>query len=459
MPGHKGGLGAPPAGIELLGRAAYAADLSEVGGFDYLHHPQDALADAQARAARVFHADRSWFLVNGATVGNIAAVSAVVTDGDKILVARASHRSVYAALAISGANPVYLPPLRHDPLDGLFGISTSALERALEEDPAIRAVHLTSPNYYGFTIDLEEIAAIVHGRGIPLIVDEAHGTHFVFHPDLPKSALASGADIVVQSPHKTLGSLTQSSLLHAQGDRVSLARLDAMLQMFQSSSPSALLLVSLDVAITEMAEHGRAHLDKTIDLADSIRARLSRAQPGAYAYGDEVLGQAIVAYDPTKIVIDVARLGLSGLGAARLLKEKWRINPEFSDMRRMVFLLTSADTEQSADLLVEAITSLGASAEGTVARALVSRWPQHIPTLSVTPREGISREGHAYSMREALGRVSAEMIIPYPPGIPLIVAGEVVDEAVLAAVDQLRADGCRIVGPADASGATLRCID
>ena len=408
MPGHKGPQGAPPRGRRLLGDLVYEADLSELSGFDYLHGPGSALIEAQERAATLFGADQTWFLINGATVGNIAAICATVRDGETILVARDSHRSVYAGIAVSGAIPIYLAPARNEPIDGLYGIELDEVRAALVEHPEIRAIHVTSPSYYGFTTSVREVADLAHLHGIPLIVDEAHGAHFVFSDRFPLSALDCGADLVVQSPHKTLGSLTQSSLLHTQGGRVDLARVQSELGMLQSSSPSALLLVSLDVAVAEMQQNGAMHWNRALDYAKEIRSSLGDIQ-GIKVYGDEILNTpGIASYDPTKIVVDVDELGTTGFAAGRWLRSTWKINPEFCDLRRMVFSITIGDTASSKDLLISALRALAkspiAAQEHTT---VISRWPTTVPIAAISLRSARSSRSSAVRTPEAIGRVGS----------------------------------------------------
>jgi arginine decarboxylase len=462
MPGHKGGSGAPALGLELFGAAIYEADLSEMGGFDYLHHPESALLESQARAAALLGAKRSWFLVNGATVGNLAAILATVGEGDALLVARGSHRSVYAGLALSGARPIYLPPVAHDTLDGLFGIDLDEMRRALADPDEIRAIHVTSPSYYGLAVDIEAVAKMARAAGIPLIVDEAHGTHFALHPRFPRPALSAGADLVVHSPHKTLGSLTQSSLLHHQGGLVDPGRVDGLLQMLQSSSPSALLLVSLDLALAEMASEGEQRWEATIELAEHVRES-ARAIEGLRIYGPELLElPGIAAYDPVKLVVDVHDLGRGAPDAAAWLAANRGIRPEFSDLRRMVFSLTTGDDVKRAELLVDSLAALAADSRGrALGGGLVSRWPREVPEMALTPRSGglaTSVAAEDVELGLALGRIAAEMVVPYPPGIPLLVPGEVISAGVLEAIGQLTEAGCRIVGMADPSTSTIRCL-
>lgn len=460
MPGHKAGNGAPELGVELLGRAVYEADVSELGGFDYLHEPRSGIAAAQAQAAALLGAEHSWFLINGASVGNVAAICSTVADGEGLLVARDSHRSVYAGIAISGARPVYLRPVRNERLDGLFGIDPRAVQAALARDPGIRAVHVTSPNSYGFTVPMDEIAAIAARHGVPLIADEAHGTHFALHPDLPRHALAYGADVVVHSPHKSLGALTQAALLHHQGELVDPARISRNLQMLQSSSPSAPLLISLAVALDAMASGGHELWGRVLALAGLARQRL--AATGLVVHGADVaLSPGIGGFDPTKLTVDVSALGMTGFAAARWLQANRAINPESSDLRRLVFALTVGDREASVDLLGEALAALAAADRHEPrpgSSGIVSMWPAQIPAAELTPRLAAAAPNAAVAIGEAVGAVSAEMIVPYPPGVPLIVGGEVISAETVASVLQLLDHGCRMVGMSDPSGSTLRCM-
>jgi arginine/lysine/ornithine decarboxylase len=302
------------------------------------------------------------------------------------------------------------------------------------------------------------VLAVTTARDVPLIVDEAHGSHFVFNAAFPRPALSLGADLVVQSPHKTLGSLTQSSLLHLAGSRVDADRVDQALQMLQSSSPSALLLLSLDLAIAESAVRGEATWGRSIDYAVSVRAAL-RDIEGLHVYGDEIKGTpGIDDFDPTKLVVDVSRLAMSGQESAAWLKRNWRINPEFSDLRRIVFSITTGDDDESVELLTDALRALGRTEASTGSRVLMSQWPRESPALAVTPREGFAAPAEAVELDAALGRVAAEMIVPYPPGIPLLVPGELLTAAVIATLRQLLGAGCRMVGMADPTGASIRCL-
>lgn len=456
MPGHKSGHGAHPLARELIGAAAMGADLSELSGFGYLHSSSGSVALAQRNAARLFGAKQSYFLVNGATVGNIAAILATVHEGESLLMFRGSHRSVYAGLTLSGATPVYIDALADASLDLLTVGDVAIANAALRANKHVRAIHVTRPNYYGFCCDLAPYVAFAKAHGIPLIVDEAHGTHFAFHRRFPRSALACGADIVIQSPHKTLSSLTQSSLLHVNSARVDTQRLTQTLGMLQSSSPSTLLLLSLDIALAQMAENGDRLLSLAIDLAERARRAINSIS-GLRCYGDELIGCAgVAAFDPTKLVVDVSALSITGFGAQTWLGQHHKISPEFADLRRLVFSMTIGDNEQSVASLLTALTDLSGSdtavhRHGREGVATAMRRP----TIAMTPHQANRRRLITMDRREAIGHVAAEFVIPYPPGIPLLVPGEVIDEPALRLIETLIHVGCKIVGTEDAA---MRCL-
>ena len=462
MPGHRGGAGASDAARALLGRAALAADVTELQGLDYLHDAQHELAAAQARAAGVFGADRTWFLVNGATVGNLVAVLAIASAGehdrDDVIVMRASHRSTYGGITLAGARPRYLVSGYDDDLAMALAPTVDEASSLLAANPGARAIHLTSPSYYGVCADVAAFAELAHAHGVPLIVDEAHGTHFASGaPGLPSSALACGADLVVQSPHKTLSSLTQSSLLHVRGDLVEHDVVDRWLGILQSTSPSSLLLASLDLAIDAFEAAGAPPWERAVATADETRARLSMLS-GVVVLGAELVGRGgVAAIDPTKVVIDVSGTGRNGYDVARSMTATHGCYPEFADPRRIVVSIGPADDAMTVDLLVAAIAAaLDALPSRGSAAPRAGR--QALPHAPLTPRQASGRAGEPVAVASAAGRLAAEYVIPYPPGVPLAVPGERLDADLLATLAELRAAGARIVGPVDRSGGTLRCL-
>ena len=458
MPGHRGGAGASAAARALLGPVAFAADVTELQGLDYLHDARHELAAAQARAARVFGADRTWFLVNGATVGNLAAVLAVASAGEDLIVMRASHRSTYGGITLAGARPRYLVSGYDDDLAMALAPTVDEARSLLAADPATRAIHITSPSYYGVCADVAAFAELAHRHRVPLVVDEAHGAHFASGArGLPPSALTLGADLVVQSPHKTLSSLTQSSLLHVRGDLVEHDVVDRWLGILQSTSPSSLLLASLDLAIDAFEIGGAAPWERAVATADEARASLC-ALGGVAVLGDELVGRGGVgALDPTKVVIDVSGAGRTGYDVARSMTATHGCYPEFADPRRIVVSIGPADDATTVGLLVAAITAaLDAPSGHAPRRPRAGRLA--LPPAPLTPREASVRGSQPVTVAAAAGRVVAEYVIPYPPGVPLAVPGERLDAELLATLAGLHTAGARIVGPVDRSGATLRCL-
>ena len=267
VPGHKRGQGISDSLRYLLGEGVFQADIPELPELGSLFAPDEAMAKAQILASEAFGADRTWFLVNGSTCGIIAAIAATCNPGDKIIVPRNAHQSVIMGLIISGAVPIFLNP-EYDPTwDLVLSITPEALEDALQRNSGVKAVLLVYPTYHGVCGDIESIATITHRHNIPLLVDEAHGAHLKFHPTLPPSALSVGADLTVQSTHKVLGAMTQASMLHLQGDRIDPQKIAQALQLVESTSPSYLLLASLDGARQQIALEGEKLLTQTIDLA------------------------------------------------------------------------------------------------------------------------------------------------------------------------------------------------
>ena len=484
MPGHKGGPGASALARSLLGQAAFHADVSEMGGYDYLHAPEGALAEAQAAAAALFGAEQTFFLVNGSTVGNQAAILACCGDGDALVMLRGSHRSVYAGAMLAGAVPSYVPMEYDVERDGWFLGDVSALTSLADRSrPSglsgltgplgpfggrLAAVHVTRPNYYGMAADLAPWVEFAHERGVPLIVDEAHGSHFGFDSRLPASALSLGADIVIQSTHKTLGALTQASMLHVgigAGGRVDAGRIARALQMLQSSSPSALLTISLDLARDALETAGAAALDGVIDLAQTLRGAAALL-PGF---------SPVRTDDLTKVVIDVAGTGRSGFAVAVALRSEEGVWVELADFRRIVLSITAGDDSDSVAIVAEALRRVHArgSSEATVPNATVAANAPSapaapdpdrplpsmpLPAMVVPLRRAERAPDEVVGLGRAVGRVVAEFVIPYPPGIPLVVPGERIDNEVLAALARFIEAGCRIVGPHDPTLGTLRVI-
>ena len=449
MPGHKQRGGFHPLAPTVLGGPALRNDVSEMGGFDYLHSPESSLVDAQQRSAHIFGARRTFFLVNGSTVGNLAAILSQVADGDHVLALRGSHRSVYSAIGLAGASPRYVPMIFDRENHGWF----VAAPPPLRLDIIPRLIHVTRPNYYGMAVDLAPYRRLADATDAVLVVDEAHGTHFGADPRLPESALHQGADIVVQSTHKTLSALTQSSMLHVGEDpqgRVNVAALGQTLSMLQSSSPSALLTMSLDLAAHEHARNNFAATRRVVDLAIDTRNRLN-----AKLRTVQLFEAPDIQNDPTKLVFDLQHLAMSGFDARSwLLKEG--IGVELADHRRIVCSLTVGDDEATAQLLIDSVVAL----DTTRHRGSLVLAPPELaePVVAMRPREALHRKSEVVATDDATDRICSEYVIPYPPGIPLIAPGERVTTNVLDALQSFRNAEARIVGPASPTVETLLVV-
>ncbi|MBI1282167.1 MAG: aminotransferase class I/II-fold pyridoxal phosphate-dependent enzyme [Anaerolineaceae bacterium] len=461
MPGHKFIAELNPQITDFMGETAFEADLNEISpGVDYLHASKGSLLEAQRLAAEAVGADRSYFLINGSTVGNQASMLAAVHDGQTVIVPRAAHRSVYAGLILSGANPIYVPPVYHPQVEFPLAVPLEIVRDLLAANPDARAIQITSPNYYGYLSDVGGMANLAHEHNIPLLVDEAHGAHLPFHPDLPPSGVQVGADLVVQSSHKTVGALTQAALLHLNGSRIVAAHLEQILSMMQSSSPSVLLTASLDAARQQMATQGYELLTTTIQLAAYARQSIRKIS-GLWCYGDELVGETgIFAHDPTKLVIRVVDSSMNGHVFAEHLAQEYNLYGEFVDPKHIICSITIADNEQRIDYLLNALRAVAAKGKLTATSSVNQHLKApHVPEMVINPRQANFAVSKRIPLAQAVGEICAEQIMPYPPGIPLLLPGERIDSDMLDYLHYIKAQGIKIVGPEDTSLEFVRVID
>lgn len=448
-PGHKGGQGLPEPLLELLGPAASFDICDEVEDPTLGHDWDAAVEEAEVLAARLYRVDRSFFLVNGTTSGIQALLLAVLRPGDEVILPRDAHWSAVSGLIMTGAIPVYLPT-PFDPQLGVPGIpEPSAYEAALAAHPQAKALFMINPNYYGIAGRVAEVAALAHRHGIPLLVDEAHGPHLPFHSALPLSALEAGADGVAHSVHKLLGALTQASLLHVCGLRLDPERVAGALRLVTSTSPNPLLCVSLDAARWQMARQGEELVGRTLRLALDVRRELSRI-PGLKVWGLEALGRpGYYDLDPTKVTVDVSGLGITGYTAERMLRSLG-VQIELSDFTRVLALITIGDTPATADRLVDAFRRLASrllpetEERGMAEQRLLASMHLPAPQVVVPPREAFFARTQWVEWDQAAGRVAAEWIAPYPPGIPLVSPGEVVTPEVIEAIHRFSEAGAHL---------------
>lgn len=446
MPGHKRNTGL------VSGPEPYGVDITEIDGFDNLSEAEGLLREKMEQAAECFHADRTFYLVNGSSGGILTGIFAATRQGDTVLVARNCHKSVYHAMELRELTPVYLQP-EVCPGTGICkGIRAAAVAQALQEHPEVTLVLLTSPTYEGMLSEVAEIAELAHAHGIPLMVDEAHGAHLGFHPFFGKNSNEHSADLVVQSVHKTLPSLTQTALLHVNGSRVKVGRVERFWKMFQTSSPSYLLMASIDRCVRLLKEQGE-------ELFSRHAARLERFYRETEALTRlkrlpmEVPGEP---RDAAKLVISTENISMTGPELYDILRSDYGIQPEMAAGQYVICMTTIADTPEGFWRLTEALLAVDADAVPVQKKALpplaeqtFSGSPQlfaklpkrRLPAVTARdcPQEWVPWEA-------AAGRIVGEYIFLYPPGIPLLVPGEVLGAREQELLRQYEQQGLQVHG-------------
>lgn len=455
-PGHKRGRGISPKLAECCGYTVFQSDLPELPELDNLFAPQGVIQESQELAADAFGAARTWFLVNGSTCGIAAAILATCDTGDKIILPRNVHQSAIAGLILSGAIPIFVNPEYNSRLDVTCSITLEGVEAALKQHPDVKAVMMVYPTYDGICGDVEEVANLTHKYNIPLLVDEAHGAHFAFHPQLPKSALTAGADLTVQSIHKTLGALTQASMLHIQGDRIDPDRLSKSLQLVQSSSPSYLLLASLDAARQQIAVEGKQLMSRTLQLAEIARNKINQI-PGLSVLELTYPTPGFVALDKTRLTVNVSGLGLTGFAADEILVELGVI-AELPSLQNLTFIISLGNTVADIQQLVQAFITLATEYKQDELIAAGDRTYNLASQLAITPRQAFYASTETLPIEQTRDRICGELVCPYPPGIPILMPGEIVTHEALAYLQQVQSLGGKICGCADSSLKTLKVI-
>ncbi|MFC4601940.1 aminotransferase class I/II-fold pyridoxal phosphate-dependent enzyme [Cohnella hongkongensis] len=459
IPGHKKGSGMDPEYRDYIGQNVLDIDLINIAPLDDLHQPTGVILEAQQLAADAFGADATYFSVQGTSTAIMTMILAVCGTGDKIIVPRNVHKSVLSAIIFAGARPVFLSPVRDTNLGIDHGVSTRSVRRALERHPDASALLVINPTYYGVCANLKEIVDLAHEYDIPVLVDEAHGALIHFSDELPMSAMQAGADMAATSVHKLGGSMTQSSILNLRKGLVNPLRVQTILSLLTTTSTSYPLLASLDTARRQLAIRGRELAERTLRLARLGREEINRI-PGLYCFGDELLGEeATYDYDPTKLTVHVRHLGITGYDAENWLREHYKLEVELSDMYNILCLITPGDDEASIGILIEALRALS---EAYYAKskeiAEVDVVIPEIPHLALTPRDAFYGETERVPFKESAGRIIAEFIYVYPPGIPILLPGEVISQDNIDyIVDHLEV-GLPVKGPEDRSVTHVKVI-
>lgn len=439
MPGHKRNKG-------MAGGLPYEIDITEIDGFDDLHHAEGILKAAEERAAQLYHAEESHFLINGSTVGILSAILGSTRRGDKILVARNCHKSVYHAIYMNELSPVYIYPefLVRSHING--EVREEDIEAALAKEPDVRAVMIVSPTYDGVVSDVRAIAKIVHRRGIPLIVDEAHGAHFGFGKYFPENANTCGADIVIHSLHKTLPSMTQTALIHMNGRLVKRSRVRRYLHMLQSSSPSYVLMASMDTCMEFLEERGAEAFEKYERSLQNLREKLRGLKNLKLVETEH--------FDPSKIIISTLGCDIGSQELYQILLEKYHLQMEMKAESYIVAMTSVCDTKEGFDRLSKALEEIDGNVREIkeAQECIYSRLPHPEYVCSSAEVDEMPEEAFEVRAWEQCGEmVSAEFAYLYPPGIPLLVPGERVDAEIIRCLCHYREMGFEVEG-AEVSG-------
>jgi len=447
-PGHKSGKGIATRFRKFVGPRVFTIDLTTLDEVDSLQNPTGVIKEAQELAARSAGADRSYFLVNGTTVGNHAMVASTTGPGDKVIIARNCHRSVLTGLIMSGAQPIFFQPAFDRNLKLTLNVTFEAAKQAIDANPGARALLITSPNYYGLCADIGKIIPYAHEKGLIVFVDEAHGPHLKFNPKLPICALEAGADLCVQSTHKIVGGMTQASMLHAKAERINIDDVTNTLKLLQTTSPSYILMASLDLARMQMATEGKKLLNRTIKLAEDARAEINKI-PGITCFTKEQAKAAGMAdMDVTKLTITVSDMGLSGYHVSHVLNTRFGIQVEMADPFHVLVIVSIGDRQDDLNLLVESLRVI--AMETGLQGALLPLDKVHPPMLqnrfAMTPRKAFYSDSELVNVNDAAGRVSTEIVTVYPPGIPLLVPGEEISREAIDYLQNMAGLGAIIDG-------------
>jgi arginine/lysine/ornithine decarboxylase len=457
VPGHKNGRIFNKFNYKNFTKYMLNMDTTEIDGTDYLHNPSGIIKEAQDQAKKLFKSDETFFLVNGSTSGIYSMIMACTSPGDEIIVSRDCHHSVMNSLFLADLKPIFIYP-KIDLFQGIaLGVSPDEIENALQSNPHVKAVVVTYPTYYGIASDLKKIADIVHKYDKILLVDEAHGAHLGLSDRLPKTALACGADAVVQSTHKTLPSFTQSAMLHLQGKRIDLERVKFMLRMHQSSSPSYLLLASLDLARNIYENHGRCLMEELLENIEDFRNKMQNLE-GSFILGKEVEGKHFVKeVDLTRIWISLCNWGVSGYELNTKLRSHFNIQMELSNLHGALGIATIGSIKKDFEELYCALEIMGKEKKKKNDYRVES-FGDLKPRGVYTLRQAFYKEKKKILLEESRGQISGEYIIPYPPGIPILTPGEVIDGNIINYLQAISRQQATILGLTNREGLWINVI-
>ncbi|WP_113802792.1 aminotransferase class I/II-fold pyridoxal phosphate-dependent enzyme [Garciella nitratireducens] len=447
VPGHKHGKGLAEL-AEYLGPKVLEVDVNAMECLDNICNPIGVIKEAEDLAAKAYGGEHAYFLVNGTSSGVQAMILACCNPGDKIILPRNAHKSAISAIILSGAIPIYIQPEIQDRLGIAMGVSLESVKNAIEEHPDAKAIFMINPTYYGVVSDLQSIVTLAHQKGMLVLADEAHGAHMHFHEEFPLSAIAAGADMSAISIHKTGGSLTQSSLLVLNSKKVAAESVKSVLNLTQTTSASYLLMISLDIARKQLATKGKELLDGVLELSRYARNQINEIG-GYYAFGKELIGTpGTYDFDESKLGINVKDLGLTGYEIERILKIEYNIQVEIADLSNILCIISLGDQRKSIDILIQALKDIKKKYGKQQAKDIITP-PLRNPELIVSPRDAYYSLKRVVKLRDAIGEVSGESIMAYPPGIPVITPGEKITEEIVDYIEALKEQRSMLQGTED----------
>lgn len=444
MPGHKRNT------VLMQMDNPYGIDITEIEGFDNLHQPEEILRNLSKRLATLYGAKKSFPLVNGSTSGLLAGISAATKQGDAILIARNSHKSVYHAAMLRGLKPIYCYPQKVDHLPINGGISPENIEDLLMKYPEIRLVVITSPTYEGVVSDIKAIAEIVHRYHALLLVDEAHGAHFGFHNAFPKSAVTQGGDIIIQSLHKTLPAMTQSAVLHCNREEL-YSKLQKYLAVYQSSSPSYVLMAGIDRCISLLEEQGNELFEKYTDLLQGFYASMSGLNYLKLVDPSLVGKFGVSDFDQSKLTIVLKGTGIRGHELQTMLREQFHIELEMAALDYILGMTSIADTKEGLERFYKALQAIDGMLDLSIEnnKSVLTGYEgylESLPEIIMLPGEAMESQSKAVKFKESVGRISAAFISQFPPGVPLLVPGERISKELVDYIDTIKQVGFTITG-------------
>lgn len=448
VPGHKHGVGLPEF-AEYVGSKVLEIDVNAMECLDNICNPIGVIKEATDLAAAAYGGDYAYFLVNGTSSGVQAMIMSYCHPGDKILIPRNAHKSAIGGIILSGAIPIYIQPEIDERIGIAMGMSMEKVRIAMDEHPDAKAIFLINPTYYGAVSDVREIVKLAKKRDMAVLVDEAHGAHMSFHPELPIGGIQVGADMSAISTHKTGGSLTQSSLLVLNNEKLDVQKVKSIINLTQTTSASYLLMASIDVARKQLAIRGEELLEKVLELSRYGRDKINEIG-GYYAFGKDLIGNpGVHDFDETKLGVHVKELGLTGYGVERILRSKYNIQVELADMYNILCIISLGDRKESIDALINALREIkekyGKPGRG---KSIITP-PLKNPEVIISPRDAYYSIKRVVKLRDSIGEISGESVMAYPPGIPVVTPGEKITKELVEYIEALKAQKSMLQGTED----------